>query len=234
MKTAITILALLAAAALVGCTGTPANVDRHGNMQPEIKALSTTENSTIVEYEDKAFIPQLNQDGSMTIMTFNKFQVKMMPMTDSRPKGALNRSTEEFDQETAKYKAALLANPQDYDACIMLAGLFIDRGSPGDANEAIKYSDMALTISRDDPQALFARGLSYSEAGENDKALNDLQTVMTLNVQSTKGAYYVMGMIYYKENKTDEAIDAFEKVAALDPGFVDTNEILEVLYKRKN
>ena len=114
----------------------------------------------------------------------------------------------------------------------MLAGLHIDRGLPGDADLAVKYSDRALTISKDDPQALYARGLAYSEKGDNAKALNDLTAVLMSNIQSMKGVYYVMGMIQYKEGKIDEAIASFEKVKAIDPEFVDIDEILEGLYEK--
>jgi tetratricopeptide (TPR) repeat protein len=57
--------------------------------------------------------------------------------------------------------------------------------------------------------------------------------VLRTNIQSMKGVYYVMGMIYYKDGKTDEAISAFEKVKTIDPEFVDTGEVLEELYKKK-
>jgi tetratricopeptide (TPR) repeat protein len=228
-------LALTAAViALAGCTGTPATVDRYGNIQPSVQDYSTTSfNSTVMDYESKTFMPQLNPDGSMTLFSVNKLQIKMMPMTDGRTKGALNQNTEEFDELIAKYEGDLEASPQDYDACIMLAGLYIDRDKPGDAGQAIKYSNMALEIRQDDPQALYARGLSYKEAGESDKALSDLRAVLKLNLQSVKGVYYTMGTIYMKQKKPDDAIASFEKVAALDPDFADTQEILEVLYQQK-
>jgi tetratricopeptide (TPR) repeat protein len=157
----------------------------------------------------------------------------MLPMTDGRTKGALNQNTEEFDELIAKYEGDLETNPRDYDTNIMLAGLYIDRNKPGDADQAIKYSNMALEIRQNDPQALYARGLSYKEAGENDKALSDLQAVLKSEIQSTKGVYYTMGTIYMKQKKPDNAIDAFEKVAALDPEFANIQEILEVLYQQK-
>jgi tetratricopeptide (TPR) repeat protein len=234
MKRKGVFLALTAAViVLAGCTGTPATVDRYGNMQLSIQNYVTENpNSMVLDYESKAFLPHLNPDGSWTLFNVNNLQIKMMPMTDGRTKGALNPSTE-LDELIAKYEDDLKANPQDYDTNIMLAGLYIDRDKPGDAAEAVKYSSMALTIKQDDPQALYARGLSYKETGESDKALSDLQAVLKSSIQSVKGVYYIMGTIYTKEKKVDDAIDAFEKVAALDPGFADTQEILEVLYQQK-
>jgi tetratricopeptide (TPR) repeat protein len=235
MKMKIVFLILAASViAIAGCTGTPATIDHYGNMPPSTQNfLSADSGNVSAEYGSKAFVPQVNPDGSMTLFSVNNLQIKMMPMTDGRTKGALNRSTEELDELIAKYEGDLKANSQDYDACIMLAGLHIDRDNPGDAAEAVKYSSMALAIKQDDPQALYARGLSYKETGESDKALSDLRAVLKLNLQSVKGVYYIMGTIYTKEKKVDDAIGAFEKVAALDPGFADTQEILEVLYQQK-
>jgi tetratricopeptide (TPR) repeat protein len=233
MKMKSVFLALTAVIVFAGCTGTPATVDRYGNMQPSFQDYPTTSfNSTVMDYQSKTFMPQVNPDGSMTLFSVNNLQVKMMPMTDGRTKGALNPSTE-LDDLIAKYEGDLKANPQDYDINIMLAGLYIDRDKPGDADKAITYSNMALEIRQDDPQALYARGLSYKEKGENDKALSDLRAVLRLNLQSVKGVYYIMGTIYTKEKKLDDAIGAFEKVAALDPDFADTQAILEVLYQQK-
>ena len=230
----ITIFALLAAIILAGCTGTPVVTDSHGNILPEIKVVPAPDKSVLAEYQTKPHVPQVNPDGSVTVFKFKGFPVKMMPMTDSRPKGAI-RPDEEIAVLIAQYEAALKANPKDFEACIMLAGLYIDRNAAGDADQAIRYSTMALSLNGDDPNALYARSLAYIEKGGNsERALNDLQNVLKLNVQSVKGVYYLMGGIYARDKKIDQAIDAFERVAALDPNFIDTKEILESLYKQKN
>jgi tetratricopeptide (TPR) repeat protein len=227
---------------LAACTGTPAasgsqvTVDRFGNMQPVIQTYtpSQTDGNEVIEYDSKAFLPQYNLDGSITVFTFNNVQVRILPMTDGRTRGALNRTVDEFDALIAQCEGALQTNPQDYDACIMLAGLYIDRGRPGDAELAVKYSSKALEISQNDPQALFVRGAAYAEQGDNPKALSDLERVLKSNLQSLKGVYYIMGMIYYKDGKVDEAIEAFEVVKTIDPDFVDTDEILGILSDLKS
>ena len=232
MKTMTFILAFAAIAIFIGCTGAPAAVDSWGNIQPVIRDFQITEEhgTTVSEYENKDFLPNLQPDGSIIVSRKRGINIRIMPMTDGRAKGAM-RPDSEINELIKENEAVLQANPQDFDACIMLAGLYIDRNRPGDADQAIKYSNMALAINREDPQALLARGISYREIGENEKALDDLQSVMRLNAQSVKGAYYVMGMIYYGEKKFDEAIDAFEKVEALDPDFIDIQTILASIRK---
>jgi tetratricopeptide (TPR) repeat protein len=242
MKAKITFFSLAAAGVILSAcaTGSPAAVDHFGNMQPIINNYTPGAASDSIQIEESnSWLPVYNPDGSITIMNVGGWAVKVLPMTerrtrgDLRTRGALNRTTEEFDIMIAQYTEALRKNPQDYDACIILAGLYIDRGNPGDAELAVKYSDQALAISKNDPQALYARGLAYAEQGESAKALADLEAVLKTNLQSMKGVYYVMGMIQYKSGKIDEAIDAFEKVRTLDPGFGDTDEVLEELYKLK-
>jgi len=238
MKIKIVILILTGAVlVLSGCVGTSADHGSSAEHDPD---------SWIARYGTSDFVPQDNADGTITMFSVNNRPVSTMRMTDGRTKGAI-RPDEEINRLITQYQAALAANPNDYDTCIMLAGLYIDRGRPGDAAEAIKYSDMALAMSKNDPYALYARGLSYYENGDNEKALTDLQALMKENLQSVKGAHYLMGVIYSREweqlrlaNRPAEAaaklnasIDAFEKVAIFDPDFADVQEILKVLYSRR-
>jgi len=235
MKTKIALFVLVAAGiAVCGCASSPAGGSE--KIKTSLDGFTPGEKSSVGYQSNKAVQPVYNKDGSITVMTTGNFQIKILPMTNTRGRGALNRSTEEFDKMIKQYEANLAANPQDYDACIMLAGLYIDRGKEGDADKAVKYGDQALAIRKDDADALYVRGIAYNEKDDpasRAKALNDLDQVLKSNLQSMKGVYYVMGMIYYKDGKIDEAITAFEKVKTIDPEFVDTDEILEALYKKK-
>ncbi|MCL2759490.1 MAG: hypothetical protein FWD22_04700 [Treponema sp.] len=247
MRIIFAILTLAAVAALVGCGGTPVAANRHGNVPPVMKDFRPAEhNSTVTEFENKDFLPSMQLDGSVIVSRINGVNIRIMPMTDGRTKGAV-RPDEEINDLIRQNEAILRTDPQNFDACIMLAGLYIDRNRPGDAANAIRYSNMALAINKDDPQAMFARGVSHTEAGNNASALNDFQAAVRLNVQSAKSATYMMGMIYSREweqlrtanrpaeaaAKLEAAIESFEMVVALDPNFIDTAEILQVLYGRR-
>lgn len=235
MKTKILLLVLITAGiAFYGCASSSSG---NSGKMPSFDGFTPGEhpNKVIYEYDAKKIQPVYNKDGSITVLTTKNLQITIMPMTNNRGRGALNRSTEEFDKLIKQYEATLAANPKDYDACIMLAGLYIDRGRNGDADIAVKYSNQALAIRNNDADALYIRGIAYNEKDDSPsrgKAINDLKMVLRTNVQSMKGVYYLLGMIYYKEGKIDEAITAFEKVKAIDPEFVDTDEILEALYKK--
>ncbi|MCL2759487.1 MAG: hypothetical protein FWD22_04685 [Treponema sp.] len=239
MKIKVAFLVLTAAALiLVGCAGIPDNRDSLAEHDPD---------SWVARFGSSDFVPQDDDEDSITMLRVNNRPVRTMRMTAGRTKGAI-RPDDEINALITQYRASLTANPNDFDTCVMLAGLYIDRGGPGDAAEAIKYSDMALALNKDDPYALYIRGLSYYESGNNnDKAVADLQALMQINLQSVKGAYYLMGIIYSKDweqlraanrpveaaAKLNASIDAFEKVAIFDPDFADVQEILKVLYSRR-
>ena len=236
-KTVLFILAMMGIV-LFGCTSSPSG--NSSQIRPSFDGFTPDgQLRPLILEPNPNSLPQYNQDGSVTAFTVNGIAFKFMPMTFSgSSRGALTRTTDEFDALIKQYEANLAANPQDYDTCIMLAGLYIDRGNnPGDADMAIKYSDQALAINNNDSDALYARALAYNAKGDDSSramALSDLEIVLRTNIQRMKGVYYVMGMINYKSDKIDEAIEAFEKVRAIDPGFIDTDEILEVLYSYKN
>ena len=233
MKTNIILIILIAAIILIGCGGTPVAVDRFGNTQPVIIVPAVTPSSSetlIYDSNSLSFLPSINPNGSVTLFRFNDFQVVVLPYTDNRTRSALSITTGEYDSQIAQYTRALEANPDDYDACIMLAGIYINRGLPGDAAIAIDYSNRALAISNDNPEALYARGLAHSENGQSQNALNDLTAVLRTNIQSMKGVYYLMGMIQFRAGDIDEAIESFEKVRTIDPDFVDVNRVLAILY----
>jgi tetratricopeptide (TPR) repeat protein len=186
----------------------------------------------VPDFEAGPMQPRSNPDGSITLFTKGDFRFRIIPLTKRTRGGTLPR-TEGLDTLIRRYEADLAANPLDFDACIMLAGLYIDRGRQGDADLAVRYSNTALAIRQDDAEALYARGLAYNEKGDSSRALGDLVAVLRANVQSMKGVYYIMGMIYYNDGKTDEAIEAFEKVKTIDPESSDINDILEDLYRKE-
>jgi hypothetical protein len=113
MKNSFVILALTAGVVLIaGCTGTPVAVDRHGNLQPIVQAFQTSDFSGAVTEPQPMNLPlyyqgsilsmsvfndlqirqtlitfalPYNQEGSLTVLTFNGVQIRLMPMVDSRP-----------------------------------------------------------------------------------------------------------------------------------------------------
>jgi len=213
---------------LCGCVVAPATTTvEMDNPNVPGSAIHSTDNK----------LPRKNRDGSWTFLIIGEVELKLMPFTVSRTtRGGSDPETEEtaaLDALIVQHESAYSSNPNDYDTCMALASLYLNRK---DADMAIKYSNQALAIRKNDTDALYTRGLAYYE--KNDKAsraraLNDLEAVLKTNKYDTKSLYYVIGLIHYKDDNNDKAIDAFEKIKAVDPNFADVNEILEALYKSK-
>ena len=230
MKKNITILFGLLLV-LIGCVSAPSADDSLSNWLP---SRGSTD-----------FLPYVNGIGSVTLFKINDLQITV---STSGSKGSLRKDDEEIAARITQYQAVLAKKPNDYETCIMLAGLYADRGYAGDANEAIKYCNMALALDNNNSHALFTRSIGYLNNNEFNKAIDDLNALMKINLQSVKGAYYLMGIIYCREEeqlrksnnfteaalKLDAAIEAFQNVELFDPNFAGINEFIHELLKRKN
>jgi len=181
---------------------------------------------------------QLSKPGGLTLPSGPSVPIAMSTLTPeaiqnvedlfsgSRLRGENNKTTNELNEKIAEYTSAFNANPNDYDTCINLIFLYIQRDSWADV---VEFSTKALDISKGDPLALLIRGLSYYEMGGHDQnALEDLQTVIKMNIQSKK-AYFDMVDIYCKKNEPEKAREVFEAYKAIDPEFTGFDEILEWL-----
>jgi len=109
MKNRIAIIAMaISALVVIGCAGTPATVNRYGDIQPSPYVFQPQGfNGTDTEYEARTFGPlvkidstsymsgfnrqqiwqmpfglQDNPDGSITVHTFKWFQITLIPMTN--------------------------------------------------------------------------------------------------------------------------------------------------------
>jgi len=142
-------------------------------------------------------------------------------------RGEFNKMPDELSEEITKYTDAFNANTNDYDTCMDLVRLYMQMNS--EAEKVIEYSTKALDIRKGDPSALYARGLAwYKMGGHNPDALNDLQALLEMDIQS-KEAYYTIGRVYLDEKENKKAREAFEACKAIDPDFADVNEILDLL-----
>jgi tetratricopeptide (TPR) repeat protein len=219
-----------------GCVGSPSGSS--SQISTNLEGFTPSQNPINLEFNlNTSQQPTYNEDGSVTLFSTGNFQFKIMPMSFGNSRGAAREptlTTEVFNELIQQYEADLAANPNDFDACMALASLYLDIDRRGDADKAIKYSNQAFTIRQGDPDALYARGLAYYKNGDYPNALSDLQMVLRTNIQSMKSVYYTMGMIYSMDGDIDQAIKAFEKVKAFDPEFEGINAILEDLYRYNN
>jgi tetratricopeptide (TPR) repeat protein len=102
--------------------------------------------------------------------------------------------------------------------------------STEDFSAMINDYNQKIEANPNERDARIMRGLAYYKNGNWKKAIDDLLTVSEMN-KGMEGVYYALGNCYYEieKGKKVKAIEAFEKVKAIDPEFADINATLELL-----
>jgi tetratricopeptide (TPR) repeat protein len=85
-----------------------------------------------------------------------------------------------------------------------------DVGLTGDYKSAIKLFDKAIQKNPKLKEAYIQRGLCYESINQDDKAINDYNTLLSFDPSNTTAFYYI-GLCKYKQNKFDEAIEFYNK-----------------------
>jgi tetratricopeptide (TPR) repeat protein len=129
------------------------------------------------------------------------------------------------------YTKIVEENPLDFEAHIVLAGLYINRGRPGDEDLALTYSDRALTLSPGDPMALYVRALAYGTLGEYQNALADLHALTGLITDQNEIVYYIIAVFEYRAGNREGAIRALQKALVINPDFTNARDALSLLHQ---
>lgn len=117
--------------------------------------------------------------------------------------------------DTADWKdrqlAALESNSRCEDCWQRFAAALSNRLSPTAAANAL------MAVSTQDPYAISHRARALRAFGEDDLAANEVRRVLTER-DDIPPAWLVLGLIADKNDEPDEAIAAFTRAIALDPG----------------
>jgi len=119
-------------------------------------------------------------------------------------------------KEKAKAKEALAkaleVDPSFPKPHLLLAGLYVDAAK---ASEAGIELEKALELTSRPRQEKLLQGLTYASQGEDGLALTVLQELIANNPEPPPEAYYQIGKIYEKQNKTSEALAAYQTALEL-------------------
>jgi Tfp pilus assembly protein PilF len=91
--------------------------------------------------------------------------------------------------------------------------------------------ERALQLSPNNARALYYMARVEREAGHSDEELADLQKVVAQYPQS-RDARRELGVTYYHLQKSQEALEQFEALQAIDPDDVTAHYNLAILYSR--
>ena len=143
---------------------------------------------------------------------------------------SLKSLADQNKKDVEKFSARLKEDPKSLPALLNLAQTYMSWGasasyssstdeetaySKGLINKAMGYFDQYLGLHESDA-ARVQRIMCESYAGENDKAVGDLEK-MTQDKPDYPVAWIYLGMLYSQQGNNDKALEAYNKVAEVDP-----------------
>jgi len=108
-------------------------------------------------------------------------------------------------------------------------------GEKGDYKSAIVLLDKAILKDPKLKEAYIQRGLCYENIKQDEKAINDYNTLLSFDPNNTTAFYYI-GLCKYRQNKFQEAIENYDK-ALVTKGISnpsDTSSVQIVLDLNRN
>jgi membrane associated rhomboid family serine protease len=155
------------------------------------------------------------------------------------------KALEEGNKERAvtKLEASYKMNPGYPMTKKLLAAVYLEQGynelKEEKLNEAIFYLEKSWELVSDYQetkklllQAYLYRAFNRYHVGEIIGAQEDCLKGLAIE-DRIEGFHYILGAIYYQQNKTEEAISEFEQVLKLNPENNSAQEILEELQRMK-
>lgn len=119
--------------------------------------------------------------------------------------------------------------PDDREAAVYLAKALETRGQNAEAIEELNKIDSDNKISHgDDPKVLFELGRLYFNNNNLDRAIEILNSALTLD-PNYSNALYTLAAVYEKKEENDKAVLLYKKVAELNPDNKDVQEKIEKL-----
>jgi superkiller protein 3 len=150
----------------------------------------------------------------------------------SYQKGIMMLKKGEYTMAINFFQQAIDGDPKNANYWNML-GLAL--GPIGELEEAVNAFKKSLELAPEITDVHNNLGTVYIELGEYDKAMKEFGTVLKDKTYPTPYfAYFNIGLLKKKLDKTDEAIYAFEQAIKLKPDFIRVYlELAPLYYKKK-
>ena len=124
-----------------------------------------------------------------------------------------------------RFQRALASQPASVGA---LDGLLISKVAAGDAGGASLLAAQTVARSPEDARLLVVSARAFALAKDFAKAESTLRTAIERDPQLLE-AYSMLGQIYMRQNRADEALREFQRLAELQPNEVGPRTIVGVL-----
>jgi hypothetical protein len=119
--------------------------------------------------------------------------------------------------------------PEYKDGYINLGLTYIDWEKYDEARQPL---EKALALKPNDARALYYLALVERRARHTDAEIADLEKVVT-QYPECRDARRELGISYYQEHRSDEAMQQFKALQAIDPDDLAAHYNLAILYRRK-
>jgi len=127
-----------------------------------------------------------------------------------------------------KLNDILQTHPQSIPAKITMAASYIDSGEPEKARSIVTNRP---EISSDDYQIHYQWGVLCKELGMMGEAKEEFLAALKLNPEH-RDTTYNLGLVYFKEDKIQRAIQYLQKTIQIDPGFAPAHYLLGRIYQK--
>ena len=150
---------------------------------------------------------------------------------------ALERGDETLARE--KLEQSYTLNPRFKMTQKMLAGVYLEQGyralDKDELDEAVLYLEKSQDLDRGRREtknqllkAYLYRGFNRYNSGEINGAEEDCLKGIALN-EKIEGFHYILGAVYYRQNRIQEAIREIEQVLKINPDNKNAQALLEEL-----
>lgn len=131
-----------------------------------------------------------------------------------------------LQQNEARLKSALAANPKDENALIQLGNLYYDSGR---FRDAVDYYGRALELDPRNVAVRTDRGTSYWNLSQADAAIAEFQKSLEVDPSHAQ-TLYNLGVVYLNgKNNPAEARKAWQRLLATNPGYPERAKVQEQL-----
>lgn len=153
----------------------------------------------------------------------NKYGVNLLEQ------GEIGKAIEQLETAYSLYSSDGTLKRNLATAYALQGQRFLDRKS---YPEAAGQFEKALELFPDEPQYHLLRGIAFTLAKDFTLARYELLQARNLGGESAEGLYF-LGRIHYETGETDEALQYWEKAAALAPSDPFLGELLEKMRREQ-
>lgn len=128
-------------------------------------------------------------------------------------RGITYAANRQFDESITDFDRAIDLKKDDADCFVNRGNVYLQTNA---YEAAICDYDKAIELEPNIAQAYNGRGYAYGEIGQNKKAFKDLKTAIRLDDKYVS-PYYNIGVLCFRLEKLEEAIDFLDRAAHLQP-----------------